>query len=307
MKIAEKEARLKNLKITFAIVLALFVTFEIYFFSSKEMKPYKGRHERGLLTMYDQDDLAASTLFVGNFINYGLWDRQLMKAPISFQQRLESEKNMYRYLLGKLTIQPTDDVLEVACGQGVGAALVWKEFHPKSIQGIDISKAQISRALKINKTILENHPNEIFFHLSSAENILFPAKIYDKVLCVQALQHFLDLEKFTKEAFRVLKDSGKLGIVGFFGTKENSSTHVAKLIPTVRDGIDHIRFIDYFRQILEEAGFQKIEIEVIGDRVWKGIDRWFAQGEFKKTWARNWYKAYRQKLLDYYLITAEKI
>jgi cyclopropane fatty-acyl-phospholipid synthase-like methyltransferase len=296
----------KYIKIGLAIGLSLLLTLAVYFFSLDPPKTFKGRKERSVVQMYDQDDLGASSLFTGHFINYGLWEDLPQKESISLEQRLESEKNLYRLVLKQLSIGKNDTLLEIGCGQGVGAVLAFEEFHPKFIQGIDLSKAQIQRAYAVNSLFFQKHPNAVCFSLCSAEQILFQSNAFDKIFSVQAIQHFTDLDKFAQEAFRVLKPQGKMVVAGFFGNQEDSWLRVLQLIPTVRTGIDHIRAIDHVRQILEEAGFRNITMERIGNRVWKGIDRWFSQEEFKNTWARNWYKAYNQNLLDYFLITAEK-
>lgn len=271
-----------------------------------ERTNFQGRKERSVAEMYDQDDLSACSLFAGNFINFGFWPNPLPKGLISPDQRIESKKNLYRAIAKKLSINKLDKVLEVACGQGVGSVLLLKEFQPQKIHGIDFSAAQIARAKKINADQILNHPDRVVFQHGEAENIPYPSQAFDKVFSIEAAQHFSDIAKFISEASRVLKPKGKLAIATFFGTSEKSKEYLSSMIQTIHDGIDKITPIDDIEEILNRNRFKNIRIESIGSKVWPGFDQWTAQGEFKDSWTRNWYKGYKMKLIDYYLITAKK-
>jgi ubiquinone/menaquinone biosynthesis C-methylase UbiE len=298
----------KYFKICIGICISLITTLAVYVFcfSSDLGEKFKGRHERSVIKMYEEDDLSGCCLFTGHFINFGFWEGIPINQVISTNQRLESEKNLYRFVLDKLNILKSDDVLEVACGQGVGTVLALTEFRPNLIKGIDVSKSQINRAIKINESFIQNNINKILFQECAAENLLYPNDSFDKIFSIEAIQHFTNLKKFAEESYRVLKPSGKIAIAGFFGTHEESTLIMSKIIPTVRDGIDHITPIDEFRKIIEKIGFKKVKIKSIGNKVWDGFDKWTSQGELKDSWTRNWYKGYIQNNLDYFIIIAEK-
>lgn len=267
---------------------------------------FHGREERGVAEMYDQDDLSACSLFVGNFINFGFWEFPTRDGEISASQRIESERNMYRLVARKLEITGGDRLLEVACGQGVGAALVMAEFKPKEVHGIDLSQAQIARAKKVNADALGKNAGKIFFLEGSAEDIPYASSSFDKLFSVEAAQHFENLDKFAKEANRILKPGGKMVIASFFGTSEKSSEIMSTMVQTIRDGIDKATPIYRLQEILNKNGFQNVHVESIGKNVYHGFDQWTAQGDLKDSWTRNWYKGYQSGLIDYYLITAEK-
>lgn len=290
------------------MTLSLFLATLVYLFSSPWVigSQFEGREERSVAEMYDQDDLSACSLFAGNFINFGFWENPLSKDPISVAQRIESEKNLYRFVVNKLGISKDDKLLEIACGQGVGSSLAMAEFNPKEIHGIDFSKAQISRAKKVNSDIIQKHSERIFFQEGAAESIPYGPDSFEKIFSIEAIQHFENLEKFAKEAYRVLKPGGKLAVASFFGTSDRSNKSLATMIQTIKDGIDKATPIYQFEEILKLNGFKNVEIESIGNHVWLGYDRWVAQGDFKNSWTRNWYKGYQKGLIDYYLITAEK-
>ncbi len=298
----------KYLKIFKGIALSLSLASVVYLFYSPSItKPqFQGREERSIGEMYDQTDLGACSLFAGNFINFGYWEQPVKKGMITVAQRIESEKNLYRFVINKLKISEGDKLLEVACGQGVGSALTINEFNPKEMHGIDLSKAKITRAKKINLEILEKKPGKLFFQEGSAENIPYNSNSFEKVLSIEAAQHFESLDKFAKEANRVLKPGGKLAIASFFGTSDKSQASLSTMIQTIRDGIDKATPIYQLEEILRSNGFKNIKIESIGKNVWHGFDQWTAQGDFRDSWTRNWYQGYKKGLIDYYLITAEK-
>jgi ubiquinone/menaquinone biosynthesis C-methylase UbiE len=114
------------------------------------------------------------------------------------------------------------------------------------------------------------------------------------------------LKDFVLEAFRVLKPNGHLCIASFFASNENSISALKSMIETIPGGLDAAIPIEYFRDLLLGAGFKAVRVDPIGQNVWHGWDKWISQTEFKNTWNRNWYKSYKKKLLDYFLIVAKK-
>lgn len=256
--------------------------------------------------MYEGDFLIDCSLFEGGFINFGYWGKETIEQPLSTKHRLESSKNLYRYVLHKMGLSREDSILEVACGAGAGSWLILQEFTPKEYYGIDVSNAQIARAKKLND-INENTDTRIAsFQVSPAESIPFPNCFFEKILSIEAVQHFKSVEGFIKEAYRSLKPQGTLAISTFFALSNSTSIEAMELIPTVRDKVDFLHPIAAIEQLLREADFQDITIESIGENVWRGFDSWIAQGEFKNSWDRNWYKGYTQGLFDYFIILAKK-
>lgn len=263
-----------------------------------------------LESMYAEEDLSECPLFVGGFINFGFWKEILdphldqKNFVLSYEERLLSEKNLYRKLMQESQVSTTDFVIEIGCGLGLGSSLIADEFHPKHIVGIDISLAQVERAKALNKKNIDN--GLVSFCLGSAEKIPFESAVADIVYSVEAPQHFSSFSEFTREAHRVLKDKGCLALTTFFGVTSDSENQAKPLIQTVEDGIDHIIPISEVEKILRDAGFSKIEIKSIGNHVWKGFDKWISQTELRDTWDKNWYDCYQSNIIDYYVVIARK-
>lgn len=269
----------------------------------EEDKPTVPVHE-SLGSMYGNEDLSSSPLFAGGLINFGYWKGSIPEV-ISKAERIESEKNMYRHVLGKLSISQEDQILEVGCGLGIGAALIVEEFHPAGIHCVDFSSDQISRAKSIHHDTEASR--KLSFQVGSAESLGLESNKFDRIISIEAAQHFTSLEEFFKESYRVLKPSGKLGVATFFGTSQESYLRVAGKIETVHSQIDHVTPIDVVKDMLQRAGYEDIVIESIGEHVWYGYDRWISQQEgFRDSWNKNWMDCYKCQDLDYYVVVATK-
>jgi cyclopropane fatty-acyl-phospholipid synthase-like methyltransferase len=255
--------------------------------------------------MYGADDLSSMAIFSGNYINFGYW-QVLVPGLISIDERTESQANLYRTVLRRLEIDPTDVALEVGCGIAVGTVLALREFRPSVIYGLDLSQDQIDRATRVNSELIARQPERLIFQQGSALRLPYAGETFDKCFSVEAAQHFEDLAVFASETHRVLKPGGRLAVATFFMTHATAAGELRRLIETIDSGIDVLAEIDSFRQDLLAAGFVDVHVESIGEHVWQGFDAWIAQTEFKDGWGRNWLKAYHRRLIDYYLVTADR-
>ncbi|PZS15665.1 MAG: SAM-dependent methyltransferase [Pseudonocardiales bacterium] len=255
--------------------------------------------------MYGEDDLSSMAIFSGNYINFGYW-QAFTPGLISIGERTESQANLYRTVLRRLEIDPTDVVLEVGCGIAVGTVLALREFGPSAVYGIDLSPDQLDRAVRVNSELITQQPDRFVLQQGSALKLPHAGEKFDKCYSVEAAQHFEDLAAFASEAHRVLKPRGRLVVATFFMTRPTAAGELRRLIETIDSGIDVVSAIDSFRDDLLATGFVDVHVESIGEHVWHGWDAWMAQTEFKDGWGRNWLKAYHRGLIDYYLVTAAK-
>lgn len=267
------------------------------------MAPETGSSRRS--AMYGENDLSSLPLFSGHYINFGYW-YHFTPGIITIDERTDSQANLYRTVLRRLTVDPDDVVLEVGCGIAVGTALTLREFNPSAVHGLDESQHQLDRAALINAGLLAQEPRRLVLRRGSALDLPYASERFDKCYSVEAAQHFEDLATFAAEACRVLKPGGRLVITTFFMPHQAAEDELRTLIATIDNGIDVVFPIDTFRDDLRRAGFERVSVESIGDHVWHGLDAWTAQTELRDGWGRNWLKAYQRHLIDYYLITADK-
>ncbi|MDD0852510.1 class I SAM-dependent methyltransferase [Halobacteriovorax sp. GB3] len=111
------------------------------------------------------------------------------------------------------------DVLEIACGPGLGASHLIKK-GAKSYWGGDINPAVVELAKK-NNPFSNAHFKEL-----DAHKLSFDDNSFDVILCFEALFYFQDVDKCIAEMKRVLRPGGKAlicipnkEIKGFIGSQ----------------------------------------------------------------------------------------
>lgn len=107
-------------------------------------------------------------------------------------------------LLGTIKGQ---SVLDLACGQGKFTRHLREAGA--FVTGVDIGKELIEIAEKNNESIAKNKGHKIAYHVTSADDLyLIKDHIFDKVVCILALQNIENLSKTIQETSRVLKKNG---------------------------------------------------------------------------------------------------
>jgi ubiquinone/menaquinone biosynthesis C-methylase UbiE len=99
-----------------------------------------------------------------------------------------------------------ESCVDVGCGSGQLTQLLVP--HSRKITGTDVSSSQLEQARQ-----LVNSP-AVDFRLGRGEELSFPDSSVDLVSICQAL-HWLELEQFYKEVYRVLKHEGILAVIGY--------------------------------------------------------------------------------------------
>jgi malonyl-CoA O-methyltransferase len=93
-------------------------------------------------------------------------------------------------------------ILDAGCGKGRFAAELKNQFPTVILHGVDISAELLNEApgwlLKKKGTIL---------------NLPYEDRMFDAVICVEALEHVIQTEKAVSELCRVVKDNGRIIII----------------------------------------------------------------------------------------------
>jgi O-antigen biosynthesis protein len=110
-------------------------------------------------------------------------------------------EHLHRYLQA-CEIADGKDVLDIACGEGYGSAML--AGKAKSVVGVDISTDAINHA-----RMRYNEPN-INFLVGSCANIPIPDASIDLVVSFETLEHHDQHEMMMQEIKRVLRPSGVL-------------------------------------------------------------------------------------------------
>ncbi len=245
------------------------------------------------------------SIFPGNaFTNYGTWrDLDFSEGEITPDARIESQRNLYRIMSQETGISNRSRVVEVGVGRGGGAGFIVDRFDPRSYTGVDFSAAQIQRA----KTVLQKHP-EIALVLGDAGYLPFHTASFDILLSVEAIQYFPDPKDFLREGYRVLSPGGKIGICAFFADEhmEQNVQWLKETFPTIQLGIDHFYPVGDIEKWLKESGFINTRVQREGEYVWEQLVKFVHQVEPNQSWSDNFITAWQRKMIDYFLIFAEK-
>lgn len=255
--------------------------------------------------MYGQFDLGSLSIFSGSFINFGYWGDLEPDREITVEERIESHAELYRQVATRLELQPGDRLLELGCGLGVGAALVASEYDV-FVSGMDRSAIQLERARAVNAEAMKSLGGALSFFQGSVTDPPWSDVSVDGVFAVEMLQHVDDLATVAREAHRVLRPGGHFAAATFFAPDGADATAAAGLLETVASGADVIRPVGEFAADLTAAGFADVAVESIGEHVWRQLDRWIGQTEFRISWARNWLRCYENGTIDYYIVTARR-
>ncbi|MFB7237507.1 class I SAM-dependent methyltransferase [Streptomyces sp. NPDC056269] len=258
---------------------------------------------------YGPANLSAEPIFAGGFINFGYWRGINVNAPLSEADRIRSQQDLYRRVWDAAAPMEQLRLLEVGCGLGMGCALAMHERRPAEVTGMDIHSAQLSRAQEAHAALLDQAPGRLRFVQGAAELMPFADAEFDVVVSVEAAQHFPDLRAFAAETTRVLRPGGRVAIASFFttgGDAPSQRADLSRLLDTFANGLDIARPVTALTDALTASGLSSARVESLGPQVWAGWDAWLSRQCAPDDWARNFLRAYEQRILDYYLITAQR-
>ena len=127
------------------------------------------------------------------------------------------EKAYHRYHFAR-QFSKGKDVLEVACGSGMG--LGYFEKDARTVTGGDIDETNLSFARK-------NYQNreKISVLKLDAHKLAFPDESFDTVILFEAIYYLEKPEKFIEESYRVLRKNGTI-IIGTVN-KEWNDFHIS--------------------------------------------------------------------------------
>ncbi|MEV4440770.1 methyltransferase domain-containing protein [Streptomyces sp. NPDC049577] len=257
---------------------------------------------------YGPADLGATPLFGGGFINFGHWHGIDLDRLPTEDDRIRSQQALYRHVLAALA--PTEGLraVEVGCGLGTGCAVALGEYGFAQVTGMDIHPQQLDRARRAQAGLLAGPAERLRFVQGAAESMPFGDAEFDRLYSVEAAQHFRDLDAFARETARVLRPGGRAAVTSFFVPDADPArpAQLAALLDTFATGLDVAHSIPELTAGLERSGLTDIRVVSIGAAVWPGWDRWLSTMWQPGTWPRNFLRAYREGLLDYFTITAAR-
>ena len=163
-------------------------------------------------------------------------------------------EHLHRYKFAKEFVEDKT-VLDLACGEGYGSFLM--ADVAKKVVGVDIDKETIEHAsLKYSKNNLE-------FVVGSMTDIPLPGeKLFDVIICFEAIEHIREHDELMKEIKRLLKESGILVI-----STPNTYIYSRKNSPDIFQNPFHLKEMGFkeFGEVLKN-NFK--EIFIYGQKIY---------------------------------------
>lgn len=169
-------------------------------------------------------------------------------------------------------LEPSDRVLDVACGTGTATHIAAKRVAPKgSVAGLDVDPGMIEVA---RAKPLSADAAPVTWHCEDALKMPFQDGSFDVVLCLQGVQFFPDRVAGLMEMHRVLSAAGRLA-ASVWRAIEHCKGHDALAKVLQRHGIEaqaarrpfSLGDAEELVGSTREAGFRKVKVQAITKRM----------------------------------------
>lgn len=145
----------------------------------------------------------------------------------SWDEKERATASSLRLLLKDIPIQKGDKVLDLGCGTGILTPFLYEKTDC-DVLGLDLSPKMIEKA----KEKYQDNPH---LHFESGDFLHFEGEGFDWIVVFNAYPHFLDVDAFAQQAYRVLKPKGRLLILHNLSRLELMATHAGCAHPYSRD------------------------------------------------------------------------
>lgn len=157
-------------------------------------------------------------------------------------------------------MEPSDDVLECACGTGAITICIAKKC--KSLIATDFAIGMLKRAAKKCR----NYKN-VRFKRADITNIKCRDARFDKVVAGNVIHLLSDPGKALAELERVVKPGGKIIIPTYINKSKKSAGLAVKFVELL--GADFIKQFDLesYKSFFVEMGYDNVEYHVVDGRM----------------------------------------
>lgn len=193
----------------------------------------------------------------------GRLEKIMMNNPVRAIIHRHVEARMLFSMGGGL--QPEGHALELGCGQGVGAQIIFDVFGAGRVDAFDLDPHMVELAAKR----LEPYGKNARVFVGDATKINAPDNFYDAVFDFGILHHVPDWRASLKEIFRVLKPAGRFYTEEIYERLIINPIWRRLLVHPQEDRFDHNTYNNGLRQ----AGFDLVKSKNVRWFGWHVADK----------------------------------
>lgn len=159
-------------------------------------------------------------------------------------------------VLGRLTVRPGEQVLDLGCGNGWATRLLAQAAPGVGAVGVDVSPAMVARAEELHSLRIRAR-----YEVCPFEALDFPDRRFDRAFSMEALYYATDLERALGEVHRVLKPGAACDVVIDCYAERESTRRWSEVLGLRLHCLSEAEW----RGAFEAAGFRGLALERVRD------------------------------------------
>jgi ubiquinone/menaquinone biosynthesis C-methylase UbiE len=125
-------------------------------------------------------------------------------------QLMSRDRWLPAWVLDLLEIHPSDSVLEVGSGPGLGLQLAAARAHQGRVVGVDLSETMLEMARHRNQAQID--AGHVELHYGAADKLPFDDATFDKAMTMNSLHLWPDPIVGLREINRILRPGGRIAV-----------------------------------------------------------------------------------------------
>ena len=200
-------------------------------------------------------------------LHYGYWEADT-------KDHSDSLLNMNRKVAEQVSISASDYILDAGCGLG-GSSIWLAETYGAKVLGITLSEQQVERANRFAEK--RGVSDRVSFEAADYCQTRFTDGSFDVVWGLESICYAVRKQDFVDEAYRVLRNGGRLVVADGFVNKNQFNEKEWKLFVAWLNGwaVPNLATLDQFREYVEQAGFQNIQAHDISKEIYPSAVRMY--------------------------------
>lgn len=160
-------------------------------------------------------------------------------------------------------------IADLGCGVGGTCLYILENFPQSKITGVNISRDQVDFCISNLNGSLDH--SRIEFAIENYAATSLSSGSFEYVYAIESLCHAEDKGLVMREVFRILNSGGTFCFMDYFERDTGGNGEMERLKEIFREGWAVPNYHTNSIEVLEEIGFQSIEVLDITDKIYPGI------------------------------------